>query len=96
MRIKIRSTERNFNLWLPTRLFLNPVSAAICVKVVNNQKFMGSEAQSLLSINNENRELSHSAMCKLFRTVRKSRRLLQGQPLVSVNSADGEVVEIWI
>ena len=78
MRIKIRSEERNFNIWLPTRLFLNPVSAAICVKAVKSKNFAEIEDNNLLAINNKNGQLSYPAMCKLFRVMRQSRYLLQG------------------
>jgi len=85
MRITVRSDEHNFRLWLPNRLFLNPVSAAICVKALRSRK---------LSVLQD--DIPYFAMLKLFRAIRKSRHLLQGQPLVRVNSANGEIVEIWI
>ena len=87
MRIKIKSDETNFKLWLPTRIFLNPLSAIICTTVANNNKF-SSEFISA--------KLPYSGMIKLFRAVKSSRRVLQGHPLVSVCSSDGTTVEIWI
>ena len=85
MRIKVKSKDRNFNLWLPTRLFLNPLSVAICTKIINNKPAVATGSK-----------ISYFAVRKLFKVIRKSRHILQGQPLVSVNSVDGEVVEIWI
>jgi len=85
MRIKVQSDDTNFKLWLPTRVFLNPLSAIICTLVVNNKKY------SKFSI-----KVPYSDMVKLFRAVKKSRHALQGQPLVSVCSSDGSIVEIWI
>jgi len=66
------------------------------VKAIKSKKYADLQDEGLLATNSENRQLSYPAMCKLFRVIRKSRHLLQGQPLVLVNSADGEVVEIWI
>jgi len=93
MRIKVRSDDTRFNLWLPTRLFVNPLSAAICTLAVNCK--FGKRYYSEF-IPSEGEKLSFVATYKLFRAIRKSRRLLKGQPLVEVHSADGEIVEIWV
>jgi len=37
MRIRIKSDDDNFRLWLPTRLFLNPIGAAICTRAAKGQ-----------------------------------------------------------
>jgi len=90
MQIKIKSKDRNFNLWLPTSLFLNPLGIVICTKVIN-----GNFTNSLFS-KATGHKVSYSKMRRLFKVIRKSRRILQGQPIVSAKSAGGEVVEIWI
>jgi len=37
MRIIVKSDDHNFRLWLPTRLFLNPVGAIICTRAAKGQ-----------------------------------------------------------
>ena len=93
MRIKIRSSERNMKIWLPTRLLLNPITAAISVKVINSGKYRGSALPSP-SVNGE--RASFFDMYKFFRQIRKCRRILNGQPLVYVESGSGESVEVWL
>jgi len=90
MRIKISTSERKFSIWLPTCLFVNSLGAAICTKVINN-----STGTNELSID-DGFKVSYFAVRRLFKTIRKCRHILHGQPLVSVNSVDGDVVEIWI
>jgi len=81
MRIKICTDGHNFSLWLPTRLFINPLSAIICVKI----------ARKIAHV-----DLPCDDLRKLFVIVRKSRDLLNGEPMVSLCSAEGEYVDIWI
>ena len=95
MRIKVRSESHKFNIWLPSRLFFNPATAAICVKALHNKHYSMLQNQSLLTADEDN-PLTYAAVRRLFSAIRKSRRILKGQPLVSVASADGDVVEIWI
>jgi len=85
MRIKVQSDDTNFRLWLPTRVFLNPLTAIICALVVNNAKYSKFSCK-----------VPYSDIIRLFRAVKKSRHALQGQPLVSVCNSDESIVEIWI
>ncbi|MCL1788290.1 MAG: hypothetical protein FWG38_09930 [Defluviitaleaceae bacterium] len=95
MRIKVRSEGHKFSIWLPSRLLFNPATAAICVKALHNKHYSVFKSQGLLAADEAN-PLTYSTMRKLFSAIRKSRRVLQGQPLVTVYSADGDVVEIWM
>ena len=83
MRIKIKSEDTNFRLWLPTGMLLNPLTAIVCTTVANSKEILPTK-------------VPYSCMIKLFRAVKKSRRILRGQPLVSVHDSDGDTVEIWI
>ena len=65
MRIKIRSEEHNFSIRLPSRLFFNPATAAICVKALNNKYYSVLQDQSLLAVD-ENNPLTYAAVRKLF------------------------------
>jgi len=97
MRIKVRSKDSSFRFWLPNRLLLNPLSAAICTKVLkskNNEKWKANNA--VIDTRENHNAITYSAMLKLFKAIRKSRRVLKGQPLVSAKSSNGEVVEIWL
>jgi len=90
MRIKINSGGRKFNLRIPTRLFFNPISAAIC---------KGAVTIGRTSFDNNNinlSSLSYRDIRKLFKIIRMSRILLDGEPLISACSANGEIVEIWL
>jgi len=90
MRIRVNSSDTNFRLWLPTRLFLNPIGAAICTKVIK----IGLSHSGASVRNHE--VIPYSAICQLFKHIRQSRYILDGEPLVSVRSADGDCVDIWI
>jgi len=98
MRIRVRSKDSNFRLWLPNRLLLNPVSAAICVRALKGKKYAKLKAASSTLIETRANKgiVTYSATLKLFKAIRKSRHILKGQPLVMVHGSDGDVVEIWL
>jgi hypothetical protein len=78
---------------------LNPVSAAIAVKAIRNKNFDELQTElddELDDFQIEGGEVTYSAMLELFAAIKKSRRVLNGRPFVSVKSADGEVVDIWL
>ena len=95
MRIKIKTKDHNFRFWLPNRLLLNPVSAAIFVKAINSKKLVDLQDENFINTPQDER-VTYSDTLKFFAAVRQSRKILQGEPMVSVHSADGDVVEIWI
>jgi len=99
MRITVRSSDTNFNLWLPTRLLLNPVTAAIVAFGSKHAtKYVSWETISGGHLSSESGEnpITFNNMRKLFVTIRRCRRVLKGQPLVSVRSHDGDNVDIWL
>jgi len=85
MRIKVRSDETNFNLWIPTRVFFNPLTAAICTK------FVPSAAKQFIPQGTDFTDLR-----KLFKELRHCRKYLNGEPIVSAVSSDGGSVEIYL
>jgi len=88
MRIKVKSADANFSLRLPSILCFNAIGAAIASKSIKTGLKHSNTGLTT--------HIPYSLMRKLFKEVRKSRKLLQGQPLISVDSADGAKVEIWI
>jgi len=86
MRIKVKSEDANFSIRIPSVLCFNWIGAAIASKTIN----IG------ISHANVKTKLPYSSMRKLLKAAKQSRHLLQGQPLVEVDSADGTKVEIWI
>ena len=96
MRIKIQTTERNFNIRMPNWLILNPVSAVFAVRMMNNNNYAALEGESLLMPQPNEGRVTYPTMLKFFRAIKKCRHILDRQPIVSVNSHDGSVVEFWL
>ena len=88
MRIKVTSEDANFTIRFPTILCFNAIGAAIVSKSMN----IGI-GRAKIGIT---QKIPYSTMRKIFKEIRKSRNLLEGQPILSVDSADGGKVEIWI
>lgn len=87
MRISITSKDKKFNLWLPNFLFLNSAGAAIISKAIGHS----SEADE-----DEGIMISYESLQKLFKAIKKGKVVLKGEPLLSVESACGETVYIWL
>ena len=84
MKIDIRSEEKKFFLWLPTRLLLNRLTAAIAVACINKKNRKKGAPK-----------LKYSQVFPLVKEIHRQRRI-QGRKwvLVDVVSKDGEKVKI--
>lgn len=75
--------RRRLRLSLPNALLLNRATAFIAMKAL--------QKQDEVEIN-----LSYSQILALMDAVRSGKKCLNGLPLVQVQSADGEQVEIYL
>ena len=96
MKIRVINEEYRFTIPLPNWLLLNPVTAALCVATGASFTFINRHIpEDVIQISMANR-LSYGGLIRLFREIKKCRRYLHGEPLVSVHSGDGDVVEIYL
>ncbi len=84
MRIKVLTQEQKIRLYLPNWLFLNAATAFIAGEILERQRRKGRQLPPLCA----------GDLRRIFREVRRSKRLLHGAPLVDVRSGDGEEVQI--
>lgn len=85
MKIKIIDKEKNFSLWLPTRLFLNGFSASLFPLFINGK------------LKKHKSRISGSICRKFVREFYKVRKNFGGKlELVEVKAADGTFVKITL
>ena len=89
MRIKVISDEHRFTIPIPNWMLFNAASAAVCTHLINRHLPENTLQFSASGV-------SYSDLRRFFKEVKKCRRYLQGEPLVYVNSSDGEHVEIYL
>jgi len=82
VRIKIKSDDKNINLYFPTRLLLNKLTARIAANAINSN----SETNNL--------KLSAKDLEKIFAEINRIKRKYPKLELVNVESASGETVVI--
>lgn len=80
MKIRIRSKETNFTLWLPTGMVFNRVGIGLTFGFLKEKNIPLTKNQALI----------------FAKGIREFRRLNGPWKLVEVYSADEEEVEIWI
>ena len=85
MKIKIIDKEKNFSLWLPTRLFLNGFSASIFPLLISGK------------LKKHKVRVSGSICRKFVREFYRTRKHFGGKlELVEVRAADGTFVKITL
>ena len=90
MKIKVRTNEHRFTIPLPSWLLFNWVTAAIGALAINQ-----CIPENILQVTTFD-QLSYNELKRLFKEIRKCSRYLQGEPLLSVHSGDGDIVEIFL
>jgi hypothetical protein len=98
MRIKIRSDENRFTIWLPNVLLFNPLSALICTRILNRYgsghvtkwKSFGKPLYPVKG------GVYYHDVYRFFKVLAHSADLLDGEPLVDVVSGDGDNVQITL
>jgi len=97
MRIRIREQGgRRLNLWFPTRLLTNRLSAKIVAKALSRSHGWEPDGEGdrrpafRLDLSALNEEQIHALGLALL----ESRTLLRGEPLIEARSADGDEVRI--
>ena len=88
MRIKVRSTDANFSLWLPSRVIFSGATARLAGWAI--RKYTPTASQHMQA------SLTTPQLRQLFKAVRRCRKHFKHQPLIDVHAADGTKVEIWL
>lgn len=85
MYLKIVSEKKRLYFLLPNCLLLNRATAAIAIRALQKNAAVKDHAPFLQD---------KRAFLRIFRELKRAKRLLRGRPLVDVRSADGDCVQI--